>query len=106
VNWKQLGGTTLKELLEKTSAAREGGIFKFAKVNGEYRFIQLHWHENHGMLVDEGETATTAGTITLNNDFWRLTDMGSSTLKVGFTAETEDELKELLVGREFKSRWS
>jgi len=94
---------TLDEMLEHSNT-RAGNLYKWARVNGEFRFIHLIFYENHGMLVNDGEEATSAGTITMNSDFWRMTDRGSSTLSVGCSGEDETALEETLLaaGREFK----
>jgi hypothetical protein len=94
---------TLAEMLEHSNT-RAGNLYKWARVNGDFRFIHYIYGEQHTMLVDEGEEATSAGNITMNDDFWRMPSRGSMTLNVGCSSEDEIALEETLAaaGREFK----
>ena len=94
---------TLAEMLEHSNT-REGNLYKWARVEGEFRFIHTMMHEHHGMLVNEGDTATSAGNITMNNDFWRMPSRGSTTLKIGCSGDDETALEQVLLdaGRKFK----
>jgi len=73
------------------------GVWKFVKVNGEYRWIEnLVFDEGHASLVDKGETAESAGLIFIFKDFWRMEDSYSSTLKVGCKGDEREEISALL----------
>jgi hypothetical protein len=94
---------TLAEMLEHSNT-RAGNLYKWARVDGNFRFIHFVFHEQHTMLVVEGEKATSAGNITMNDDFWRMPSRGSMTLNVGCSSEDETALEKVLLdaGREFK----
>ena len=91
------------------SNQRETQLYKWARVNGEYRFIHVIYGENHRMLVEEGEQADNAGTIGINNDFWRVPSLGwgSTTLKVGCDEQAANDLENILVnaGRKRRERY-
>lgn len=99
-------GLHLDAMLEQ-SRTREGGIYKWALVDNQFRFVRVHWHENHGMLVNDGEQATDAGTISTAEDYLRITGRGSDTLKVGCSAEAEEALLQLFAkaGRPFRDKY-
>ena len=86
-------------------------VYKFVKVNGEYRFIEsTAFSGNHTDLVDDGETATAAGTIFIAGDenenmlYFKMYEYYSMTLKVSCKGGEEKEIAELL-GLEEKSKW-
>jgi hypothetical protein len=101
------------EMLEHSNT-REGGLYKWARVRPAgieadpevFRFIHVIYGENHGMLVEKGETALAAGTITVNNDFWHVSTggWGSTTLKVGCDEEHAQDLESAFAaaGRKLK----
>jgi hypothetical protein len=84
---------------------REWGVFKFVKVNGEYRFGDSELSIGHVDMVDvqEGEKAVAAGTILLFDAYWRLEDSYSTTLRIGCGDEEVEELK-ALIARPNKSK--
>ena len=73
---------SLEEMLEQSNT-REGGMYKWALVSDELRFVRVIYAETHLMLVDDGETATDAGTISVADDRWRTYGLGSQKLKIG-----------------------
>jgi len=103
---------SFEEMLEDSNQ-RESKVYKWVRVitntGSEFRFIHLVWHENHGMLVDEGEKADSAGTIGVNCDFWRVSTggWGSTTLKIGCDEEAAQALESIFeaAGRPEKERW-
>jgi len=74
------------------------GTWKFVKVNGEYRWIEVDmWGGGqHKEAVNDGETAEAAGTINIFDNYWRMVDSYSMTLKIGITMTTKDEITSLL----------
>ena len=74
----------------------EGGQYKWALVGDEFRFVRVIFYENHRMLVNDGEAATDAGTISVAADRWKTYGLGSITLKVGCSAEAAERLASLL----------
>lgn len=88
----------------------EGGVYKFAKVAGEYRFIKVCFSETHLDLVGESEfpKVEAAGEIFVFPSTWRVSSRSSSMLSgrgvenAYMTEETERELEGLLVGKQFK----
>jgi hypothetical protein len=103
-NWRDYG-LNFEEMLVDSNT-REGGLYKWALVGSQYRFIRYIYSENHGMLVNDGEAASDAGTISVNSDFHRVMDHGSSTLKVGCSSQAEENLNKLLedASRPFRER--
>ncbi len=84
---------------------KEGSMWKFVRVNGEYRWVEVDiLSPGHASLVQEGETAEAAGTLYLYPDFWRMTDPYSSTLKIGAKPSHYYEITELL-GKPHRSRY-
>lgn len=71
--------------------------YKFVKVSGEYRFIEVAFYgPAHRDLVSEDEEPQAAGTIMLAPDYWRMSDWYSSTLRIGCSGEEETELQQLI----------
>lgn len=95
-----------KEMLDETQK-QETRLYKWVRVDGQYRFIHVVFYETHAMLVDNHEEAEAAGTIAVNCDYARVMDYGSGTLKVGCSSEAEEALEKLFqnAGRELKPRW-
>jgi len=77
--------------------------YKFVRVNGQYRFLHLGLHcDTHKSLVQPGETAESAGTISLiSDDEWKFLDTFSTSLKVGVKEDDEERL----LGRSPKREW-
>lgn len=96
---------TLPEMLEHSNE-RASKLYKWALVNGEFRFVHITYGETHLYLVDEGDVATDAGTIMVADDYWRVSTAGrgSGKLKVGCSDEAETALETALAdaGRELK----
>ena len=69
----------------------ESKIYKFVRVDGQYLFADP-W-TNHDQIAKKGETA---GTILVDNKFWRVMSNGSMTLGIGMDANDEANLTELL----------
>jgi len=63
----------------------KSGLYKFVQVDGkEIRFIKVEGlGASHKSLVKEGETATAAGWVSVFDDYWRLSDTYSMSLRVG-----------------------
>ena len=77
----------------------ESGIYKFVRVDGEYRFVEVAFHcPNHSDMVGKNEIADSAGTVSISANYWKLVDGYSSTLKLC----CNDEITELteMLGRE------
>jgi len=61
----------------------ESGIYKFVRVGGEYRFVEISFHcPNHADMVGKDEEADSAGAISVTGNNWRLIDGYSSTLEL------------------------
>ena len=97
---------TFAEMLEDSNT-RAGGIYKWVRVKPAgaeaddevFRFIKVNYHENHGMLVEDGEQALAAGTIVVRDDSWKLPwtgGWGSTTLKVGCDEHHARDLEAVL----------
>jgi len=88
-------------------APGDDGLFKFVRVNGEYRFtLAMFGGRTHKSLVGEGETAESAGTMDVREDCWKMADWRSMTLGIGVDGQTDiDNLTELL-GKPYRDRWS
>jgi hypothetical protein len=86
---------TFEEMLANSNTP-EGGLYKWALVGDEFRFVRVICYENHRMLVEDGEEATDAGTISTANDRWKTYGLGSVTLKVGCGADAAERLAALL----------
>jgi len=79
------------------ATTREIKSYKFVKVAGTYRFIEVVFYGPvHRDLVSEEETPQAAGTIILAPDYWRMSDWYSSTLRIGCSGEEETELQTLI----------
>ena len=91
---------TVEDLLKRhpNGVVQEGGIYKFVKVNGNFRFVDVSgfFPPGHVDLVDEGETAESAGTVRITHKDWEMLDWQSSTLKVHATPDDADALWRLL----------
>jgi hypothetical protein len=72
----------------------ELGVWKFVKVNGEYRWIANSFE--HRQCVEDGETAEAAGTVSLYPEDWKLFQSYSTTLKIGCHEAECDEVSEIL----------
>lgn len=80
-----------------TATLKEIKPYKFVKVGGEYRFIEVTFYgPAHKDLVAEDEEPQAAGTIMLAPDYWRMNDWHSSTLRIGCGGEEEAELQQLI----------
>jgi|GEM_PF-4747775 len=90
-NWRNLG-MGINEMMNR-SLTPEGDIYKWVLVGTEYRFIRVVYAEHHGMLVNDGEQASDAGTIHATDSYWRVMGQGSTTLKVGCSSEAEEGLR-------------
>lgn len=86
---------SLEEMLEQSNT-REGGMYKWALVSDELRFVRVIYAETHLMLVDDGETATDAGTISVADDRWRTYGLGSQKLKIGCSSGAAKMLADAL----------
>lgn len=80
---------------------KQGGLFKYVRVKppqsgavGQYRFTYNDFL--HSSLLNESETAETAGTISVFDTYWRLASSYSTTLKVGADNADLDSLTKLL----------
>lgn len=74
----------------------EHGVWKFVKVNGEYRWDGGFFCE-HRNCVGEGETGEAAGTLGIIHDsHFRVCDWRSSTLGLSMGQKEIDEISELL----------
>ena len=71
---------------------------KFVKVNGEYRFGRPGFKSI--ALLKEGEQATSAGTIIIEQDSFRIIDSYSFSLKIVAGVESAEEL-EVVLGKTF-----
>jgi hypothetical protein len=82
---------------------RDEGLYKFVKVNGQYRFIPNG--TTHKLIVGEGEVAEAAGTIAEYSDTWRLYFSYSTSL--GGVGTGDNEVKELeqIIGKPYKGRY-
>jgi hypothetical protein len=82
----------------KAKVANGDGLFKFVRVNGEYRFLNFMAFPppNHCDAVEEGETAESAGAISVWPKFWKLSDSYSYTLKVHTLSEDYENITKLL----------
>ena len=96
---------SLEEMLEHSNE-RCSKLYKWALVNGEFRFVHIIYAETHLYLVDEGDVATDAGTIMVADNYWRISTggLGSTKLKVGCSAEADIALETALAeaGRELR----
>ena len=92
---------TFEEMLVNSNTP-QGGLYKWALVGDEFRFVRVICYENHRMLVEDGEAATDAGTISVAVGRWKTYGLGSTTLKVGCSAEAAEKLAARLqqAGRE------
>ena len=71
------------------------GLWKFVKVNGQFRWLQPLSYHSHA--VNNGENPEAAGCISIfANSHWYVADYCSSTLKIGFQETTEQEITEIL----------
>jgi len=84
--------------MKYTTDIPKEGTWKFVKVNGEYRWIEVGmWNAGqHKDAVKEEERPEAAGTINIFNDYWRMIETYSMTLKIGTTMTTKDEITSLL----------
>ena len=73
------------------------GLWKFVKVNGEYRWIEAGLGGGgHQDLVDDDETAESAGTVFIFRDYWRMYGSYSTYLSVGCKGGEYKEITEML----------
>ena len=79
------------------------GLYKFVEVNNqEIRFIESYlFGPTHKDLVKEGEKATSAGLVSVFDDYWELYDSYSISLKLGCNASIIPKLTQL-IGKELK----
>ena len=84
--------------MKYTTETPKEGTWKFVKVSGEYRWIKMPmWGgHSHKDAVNEGEIAEAAGLIGVFEDYWRMMETYSMTLKIGTTMITKDEITALL----------
>jgi hypothetical protein len=94
---------SFKEMLAQADT-EASVLFKWALIGPEFRFVEVDLYESHLELVNEGETATAAGAITVSRNTYKRYSQGSLYLRVGCAAEHEARLFELLeaAGREFR----
>jgi len=83
------------------------GYYKFVKVNDEYRFIEAsdNFHASHKDCINDGDKATSAGTIGIRADHWTFYDVSSMSLRVGMSEADNRNLTNLL-GKPYKDRYS
>ena len=78
----------------KSHEVTKEGLWKFVKVNGEYRFVPNE--SSHKACLSDGEVPTSAGTFGfIGDDAFRIYDTGSFSLGIGMDAEGEDNLAEM-----------
>lgn len=104
---------TFAEMLEDSNQ-RASKLYKWVRVKPAgvesdpevFRFIEVTYGETHRMLVNEGDVPLAAGTISACNDFWRVYDWGSTTLKIGCDNHAAQDLESAFTaaGRERRSR--
>jgi hypothetical protein len=74
--------------------AGHGTAVKFVKVAGLFRFFSYYF--NHTEAVGKEEQATAAGLLTIEPGCVRMAESYSSTLRIGCSADDEDELVRVL----------
>ena len=74
------------------------GVYKYVNVNGKYHFTSGGYGGSHANLVDPGETAISAGTISYQPElgYWSMVSPYSMTLKVGAIEADYAELTKIL----------
>lgn len=97
---------TIDDLLDRhpPGERREGRVYKFVKVDGSFRFVEIEgflFCPAHADLVEEDETAECAGNIRVVGHEWHMLQWYSQTLKIHATPEDADDLTALL-GRPLK----
>ena len=81
-------------MITEQEISKQEGLYKFVKVNGEYRFIGGTFGY-HVELVQDGEKATSAGSIWISEKYWKLCTNYSTTLKVHCAFDETDHLAKL-----------
>ncbi len=81
---------------------KDDTIFKFVKVNGQYRFFS--YHLTHKDLVEPNEVAEAAGIMSFDGIDLVMLDPYSSSLKVGCSGNEYEELGALFKTR-VRGKW-
>lgn len=73
------------------------GYIKWICINGEYRFGKSDdCTTSHKDLLKDGEIATSAGSVFVFEDTWRVYESGSTTLKIGMHEQDVINLQKLI----------
>jgi len=82
------------------------GLYKFVEIDGkEIRFVESYLYgPTHKDLVKEGEKATAAGLVSVFDNYWKLYDSYSMSLKIGCSASIIPRLSQI-IGKEFEDEW-
>jgi hypothetical protein len=81
-------------MITEKEISKKEGLYKFVKVNDKYRFVGGTFG-SHSELVDDGEKATSAGSIWISQKYWKLCTNYSSTLKVRCAFDEVEHLGKL-----------
>ncbi len=78
--------------------------YKYIRLDtDEFKFTILTlFGQKHSDLVEEGEKAISAGTISINKDDFTLLNTGSKTLKIYSSQESDFPLLEKIVGKPYR----
>ena len=82
------------------------GLYKFVEIDGkEIRFVESYLYgPAHKDLVKEGEKATSAGLVSVFDNYWKLYDSYSMSLKLGCNTSIIPRLSQI-IGKEFEDEW-
>jgi len=74
------------------------GLCKFVVVDGEYRFTNASGFSSakHNQAVNDGETATAAGIISVFDEYWRMSYSYSTTLELGSGPDDIENITKIL----------
>ena len=80
------------------------GVYKFVKVNGQYRFIYDAYGVKHKDAVMEGEVAESAGEIAEFDTYWKL--YGSYSTSLGGVSTGDEDIVALteIIGKPFREK--
>lgn len=96
--WYEQSQSQSQSRIWSDSPLRNDRVYKFVKVNGQYRFFPVEI--KHSQAVEPGETAEAAGLVIEGNNGWKFESTYSTTLQIG-SGQTELEELEQIIGKPY-----